>query len=111
MLGIPVFKGTTYSGEDNWKHCDRLFGMGLLEHKDWRINYPEWGGLPAGWNLQEGEWELVNEADLARLQRDGKNTREWQKPGQSSQIHLHLDLQILSIPVINIMRDHFSSLK
>lgn len=50
-------------------------GAGLLEHRDRRIDYSEWGGLPAGRNLEEGEWELVNEADLARPQRDGKNTR------------------------------------
>lgn len=51
---------------------------------------------------------LVNEADLARFQRDRKNSRERNEHGQSSQIHLHLYLMPLSI---NIGRDHFSSLK
>ena len=113
---FQFIKELSIEGENNRKHCHRMFSIwrwfravGTQGQKDWLSR--EWGGLPAGCNLQEGEWELVNEADLARLKRDGKNTGGRQEPGQSSQIHLHLDLQILSIAVTNIMRDHLRSLK
>lgn len=49
---------------------------------------------------------LENEADLARLWRGGKNSREKKQHRQNSQIHLHLEWITLHIQVPNIVRDH-----
>lgn len=81
----------------------------LWEHSDGRITYPKGEEDHAGMELvNQG---LENEADLARLWRDRRNSRERKQLGQKFQVHLCLDTITLSILAISIVKVHFSFLK
>lgn len=111
--GNPVCK-ELICRETNWKHwnrpstqmrlgtgCGSTVKGGLTTHRARRV-------CTGAVAINHGS---ENEAALARVWRDGRNSREGKQYKESSPIHLHLGWIALHVQVLNLMKDHFSSLK